>query len=75
MLAPFAYQSDAQLQQCKAQDAGKNTGKSGTDPVSTGKPDDQRNRTAATREYTALAGGVSEKWRSHRPLRRHATTI
>ena len=40
MLAPFACQCGAQLQQCKAQDAGKNTGKSGTDPVSTGKPDD-----------------------------------
>ena len=44
MLTPFACQCGAQLQQCKAQDAGKNTSKSGTDPVSTGKPDDQRNR-------------------------------
>ena len=40
MLAPFACQCGAQLQQCKAQDAGKNTGKSGTDPVSIGKTAD-----------------------------------
>ena len=44
MLAPFACQSGAQLQQCKAQDAGKNTGKNSTDPVSIGKTADQRNR-------------------------------
>lgn len=61
MLAPFAYQSDAQLQQCKAQDAGKNTGKSGTDPVSTGKPADQRNRHRSHQRIHSIGQGRIRK--------------
>ena len=75
MLAPFAYQSDAQLQQCKAQDAGKNTGKSGTDPVSTGKPADQRNRHRSHQRIHSIGQGRIRKVAFPQTIARHATTI
>lgn len=61
MLAPFACQCGAQLQQCKAQDAGKNTGKNSTDPVSIGKTADQRNRHRSHQRIHGIGRGLIRK--------------
>ena len=61
MLALSACQCGAQLQQCKTQDTGKNTGNDSTDPVSIGKTADQRNRHHSNQRTHGIGRGRIQK--------------